>query len=176
MDEHGHVEDGEDEVGAPLDVGKGLGDEQAESGVEGPVEGRAESDTLATEAEREELGRVGPGDGTPGGCERCDEEVGAGNETLGGRAGDTHGLSGHSLDTARHDLTMNGENTSVGEHPGAHEDGTHQKSWSTTPAVHPDQGGDGGEDVDDVVDGGGQEIGIATVSGHGEDVGNVVHW
>lgn len=61
VDKHAHVEDGKDEVGAPLDVGKRLGDEEPQGRVKSPVGGRAECDTLATELEGEEFGRIRPG-------------------------------------------------------------------------------------------------------------------
>lgn len=73
VDEHGDEEDGEDEVRLPLDVGKGLGDEEAQRRVEGPVTRRGQRDALASESQGEQLRRVGPGDWTPGGSEGCDE-------------------------------------------------------------------------------------------------------
>lgn len=175
VEEGNGVEDGKDEVRLPLDVGKGHGREETQGGVEGPVSRGGHGDTLASETEREQLRGVGPGDGTPGGRKRGHEEIRAGDEALGGSTRHTHGLGGNVVDTAGNDLTIGGENTGVGVHPEGHEDGTNKERRTATPSVDPEQGRDGHEDVDDVLDGRGEQVGIATVAGHGEDVGNVVH-
>lgn len=137
VDEHGGVEHREDDVGAPLDVGERLGHEQTQRGVEGPVETGAQRDTLASELEGEELGRVDPGGRAHGDGEGGDEEVGAGDEALGGGAGDAHGLGGDAVDAALDDLAVLGEDAGVGGHPGAHEEASYEEGWATTPAIHP---------------------------------------
>ena len=43
----------------------------------------------------------------------------------------------------------------VGEHPDCHEDGADDEHGAPAPAVHVDESGDGHDDVDDVLDGGG---------------------
>lgn len=55
VDKGCEVEHAEDDVGLPLDIGEGGGNEDSEDGVEGPVSGCCEGDTLSTEAEGEEF-------------------------------------------------------------------------------------------------------------------------
>lgn len=175
VEESNGVEDGEDEVRLPLDVGKGHRGKETQSGVEGPVSRGGHGDTLASETEREQLRGVGPGDGTPGGRKGSHKEIGAGDETLGRGTGDTHRLGSNVVDTAGNDFTVGGENTGVGVHPQSHKHGTNEKRGTATPFVDPEQGRNGHEDVDDVLDGRGEQVGVAAVTSHGEDVGNVVH-
>lgn len=138
VEEGNGVEDGEDEVRLPLDVGKGHGGKETQSGVEGPVSRGGHSDTLASETEREQLRGVGPGDGTPGGRKRGHKQICAGDETLGRGTGDTHRLGSNVVDTAGNDFTVGGENTCVGVHPQGHEDGTDKKRGTATPFVDPE--------------------------------------
>lgn len=175
VEEGDGVEDGKDEVRLPLDVGKGHRGEETQRRVEGPVARRRHSHALASETEREQLRRVGPRDGTPGGSERGHKQVRAGNETLGGGARDTHRLGGNVVDAAGDDFTVGGEDTGVGVHPESHEDGADEQRGTATPSVDPEQRRDGHEHVDDVLDRRGEQVGVAAVASHGEDVGNVVH-
>ena len=95
VDGHGEAEDTEDEVRLPLDIFKGGRDEVAQGEVEGPVGRGGERDGLAAHAERVEFGRIDPGDGTPGGGVRGDEEVGAGDDGFGrGAANGPGGFGG----------------------------------------------------------------------------------
>lgn len=57
---HSEVEDAEKDVSLPLDVLKSRGNEVRECKVEGPVAGRCDGDSLATQAQREELWWVDP--------------------------------------------------------------------------------------------------------------------
>lgn len=43
----------------------------------------------------------------------------------------------------------------VGEHPDCHEDGADDEHGAATPAIHVNESGDGHDNVDDVLDGGG---------------------
>lgn len=82
MDGHGDAEDSEDDVGLPLDVDEGRGNEVSESEVEDPVARGSQSVGLATEVVGEQLWWVDPGDGAPSWGVRGNEEVGAGNDGL----------------------------------------------------------------------------------------------
>jgi hypothetical protein len=64
--------------------------------------------------------------------------------------------------------------TSICEHPDRHKDGAKDKHWATAPAIHVDEGGNGHEDVDDILDGGGDQIDISGQSRHGENIGYIV--
>lgn len=58
VDKGCEVEHAEDDVCLPLDVREGGRHKDSEDGVEGPVSGCGECDTLSTETEREEFGWV----------------------------------------------------------------------------------------------------------------------
>lgn len=153
VEEGGGVENAEDEVAPPLDVGKSHWGEETQSGVESPVSRGGKGDTLASETEREQLWGVGPGDGTPGRSKGSHEEIRAGDETLCGGSGYPHGLGGDVVNTTWNDYSVGGEDTSVGEHPEGHEDGTDEQRRTATPFVDPEQSWHGHEDVDDVLNG-----------------------
>lgn len=70
-------------------------------------------------------------------------------------------------------MAVGGHETGVGEHPGGHEGGTDQERPTATPAVNEDERKDGHDDVDDILDGGGNKVVVALESGHTEDVGNL---
>lgn len=176
VQEHGGTEDTEENVDLPLDVDEGRGHEVAEREVEGPVGGGAQRVGLATDAKGEQLGRVSPRGGTPGDGVAGDEEVGRGDDSLAGGATNDPRLGFDAFETARGSgVTVRGHETGVDVHPDHHEDGADHKGVAATPAVTPDEGGDGHDNVDDVLDTGGDEQVVALQTGHGEDVGNVVH-
>ena len=69
-------------------------------------------------------------------------------------------------------LAVCGEKTSVDPEPGHHE-GTANKQWpASSPSVNEDQGKDGHEDVDDVLNGRGDEVGVTCESSHAEHIGD----
>ena len=68
------------------------------------------------------------------------------------------------------------EEAGVREHPGHHADGAEEESWAAAPAVDVEEGGNGHDDVDYVLDRGGNEQVVPGEAGHGEDVGYVVHY
>ena len=175
VDESTGIEDTEEQVGLPLDIGESNGGEHAESSVESPVSGGRKSHTLTTEAEREQLWGISPGNGTPGRSERGDEEICAGNESLGGSASDLHGLSGNMVDTAGNNFTLGSKNTRVGKHPDGHKKGADHECRTTTPAINEEKSRDSHEHIDDVLNRGGEESSVSSVTGHLENVGNVVH-
>lgn len=55
VQEHGGQEDTEDDVGLPADGGESDGDEETQSGVEGPVGGGGQCDGLTPDAEGVQL-------------------------------------------------------------------------------------------------------------------------
>ena len=176
VDSHGEAEDAEDEVRLPLDVFKGGRDEVAQSEIKGPVGRGGERDGLAAHAERVEFGRVDPGDGAPGGGVGGDEEVGAGDDGFGRGAADGPGGFGGVVHTVGAGVVAVGfQEPTVGEHPGHHGQGADYEGGTTGPAVDEEEGGDGEDDVDDVLDARGDEEVVPFEAGHGEDVGDIVH-
>ena len=176
MHQHGGVEDAEDDVRLPLDVDEGGGHEVAEGEVEGPVGRGGERDGLAAHAQRVEFRRVDPGDGAPGGRVGGDEEVGAGDDGFGGGPADGPGGFGRVVDAVGAGVVAVGlEEATVGEHPGHHAQGAEEEGGAPAPAVDEEEGRDGEEDVDDVLDARGDEERVAGEAGHGEDISNVVH-
>lgn len=171
VDEHGYTEDAKDNVHLPADIDERRRDEVAEGKVEGPVAGRGERNGLASDAVGVQLGRVGPGDGTPGWCVGGDEEVGAGDDGAGGGAGDLGGGFRDVVDAVGAGIgAVGGEDAGVGEEPGCHQSGADEEGWTTAPAVHEEEGGDGHQYVDDVLDGGGDQVGVLCQTSHGEYV------
>ena len=176
MDEHCEAEDAKDDVRLPLDVFKGGGDEVSEGEVECPVGRGRERDGLAADAEGVEFGRVDPGDGAPGGGVGGDEEVGAGNDGFGrGPADGPGGFGGVVHAVGAGVVAVGFEDPAVGEHPGHHAQGTDHEGRTTAPAVDEEEGGDGEDDVDDILDARGDEEVVPFEAGHSEDVGYVVH-
>ena len=176
MHEHRDVEDAKDDVRLPLYVFKGWRDEVAQREIERPVRGRGQRDRLAAHAQRVEFRRVDPGDGAPGRSVRGDEEVGAGDDGLGRRARDGPGGLGRVVDALGAGVVAVGfQEPAVCEHPGHHAEGAEEEGRAAAPAVDEEEGGDGEDDVDDVLDAGGDEEVVAGEAGHGEDVGDVVH-
>ena len=176
MHQHGEVEDAEDEVRLPLDVDKGGRDEVAEGEVEGPVGRGSERDGLAAHTQGIKFRRVDPGDGAPGRGVGGDEEVGAGDDGLGRRAGDLP----RGFRRAIHALwagvmAVGFQEPAVGEHPRHHAQGAEEEGRATAPAVDEEEGRNSEDDVDDVLDTRGDEESITGEAGHGEDVSNVVH-
>ena len=51
-------------------------------------------------------------------------------------------------------VAVGDEDAAVGEEPGHHEGGADEEGGTTAPAVDVEEGGDGHDDVDDVLDGG----------------------
>lgn len=67
-------------------------------------------------------------------------------------------------------VAIGSEKTSIGEQPGHHQCRTNEENWTTTEAVHPDQGGDSHNNVDDVLDRRRDEEGVSAESSHSKDV------
>ena len=176
VDEHGSVEDTEDNVRLPLDSGECRWHEQAQCRVECPVTRGCQRDTLAAEMEREELRRVNPRSWTPGRCERGHEKVGTSDQTFRGSTRHFHRLFGNSINPARNDHTVVGQDTGIGVHESGHQSGADEQCGTATPTVNIEQSGDSHEDVDDVLDGRRKERGVAPVACHAEDIRNVIHF
>lgn len=90
--EHGEAKDGEEHVRLPRDVGERGRDKVRERKVEGPVARGGQGDGFATDTQGVELRGVRPRDRAPGRGVRGHKEVCAGDDSLGGRAGNGHGL------------------------------------------------------------------------------------
>ncbi len=178
MHEHGHTKHAEEDIRLPLNILKRRRHEVAKREVEGPIPRRRERDGFPAHAQRVEFGGVDPRYGAPGGRVGGDEEVAAGDEALGGGAGDgPRCFGGFAADAAGTGVVPVGfENAGVGEEPGHHEGGADEEGGATAPAVDVEEGGDGHDDVDDVLDGGGEEEVVLREAGHGEDEGDVIHW
>lgn len=82
VDKHCQAEHAKYKVGLPFDVHKRGRDKVAEREVEGPVGRGCECDSFATHPEGIELGRVDPGDRTPGRGKGGHEEVRACNDSF----------------------------------------------------------------------------------------------
>lgn len=176
MNGHGDTETSEDEVGTVLDRLEKWGDSVGESKVESPVRGGGERDGLGTDAEGVDLSGVGPGNGAPGDGEGADEEVGAGDDSVGSRVVVLDGPGGGCVALGLEGGSVGAHETTDEEEPESHEDGAEEENGTTTPAIDEEDGGDGHEDVEDVLDGGGLEVGIlAGDSGTLEDEDDVVH-
>lgn len=176
VDKHGSAEDTEDDVRLPADIGKSHGGEQTQSSVEGPVTRRGQRHSLTTHTQRVQLRRVHPRHRTPGDGVRGDEEVSRRNETLGRGTTQTHRHLRSAADTSWDDYTVRCHDTCVRIHPDHHERRTNQERRPTAPAVHPDQGWDGHEHVDDILNRRRNQVRVTAVAGHFEHVGNIVHF
>ena len=86
MQEHGGVEDAEDDVDFPLNVDKRRWDEVAQSEVEDPIGRGGKRDGLAADAQGKELGWGDPAHGTPGCRIAGPEDEGAGKDGFGRRS------------------------------------------------------------------------------------------
>lgn len=110
---------------------------------------------------------------TPGWSVAGDEEVRAGNDCLGCRAGDRDGCLFNAVDAAWNGCTVDRKNAGVGEQPGHHEGRADEEGWTTANAVNPDQGRNRHNHVDDVLNGRRDEQSVARQACHGEDVSNL---
>lgn len=153
MDECNCVEDGEDDVRLPTNVRERRGSEQTQSHVESPVSGRGESHALPTQTKRIQLWRIDPAGRAYRRGEGGDEEICASDQTLGRGAGQTHGRLGNAIDTPGDYDSMACHDAGIGVHEDHHEEETDQERGSTAIPVDEQQGGDGHDDVDDILDG-----------------------
>lgn len=118
---------------------------------------------------------VDPRGRTPGRRVRGNEKVCAGNDSPRRCAANLPRLLGNVTETTRRSgLTVGSHKTSVGEHPGHHEDGTDDEHRAATPTVHEEESGNGHQDVDDVLDGTGDKVDVTGETSHTEDVCDVV--
>lgn len=156
MHRHRHTKQSKEEVRLPFDILERGGREVAQREVEDPVTRRRHGHGLAAESEREEFRAVDPRDGAPRGGEGCDHEVGACNDGFRGRAGDLPAFFGRAVDTAgRGGVAVGGEEAGAGEPPDCEGGGSEDEGDASADAVDEEQGGDGDEYVDHVVDRGG---------------------
>lgn len=141
-----------------------------------PVGRGSDGNSLSTNAEREDLRRVNPRSGAPGWRVRSDKEVCASNDSLCRCTSDLPRLFGDATETAfRSWVAVSCHEPGVGEHPGHHKDGANNKHRAATPTVHEEKSRNGHQDVDDVLNGTGDEVDVAGKTCHSEDVCDVVH-
>ena len=158
MHQHREIEHAEDDVRFPLDVHEGGRDEVAQGEIEGPVGGGGERDGFPAHAQRVEFRGVDPGDGAPRWGVRGDEEVGAGDDGFGGGTRDGPGGFWGIVDAVGAGVVaVRLQEAAVGEHPGHHAQGAEQEGGATPPAVDEEEGWDGEDHVDDVLDAGGDK-------------------
>ena len=72
-------------------------------------------------------------------------------------------------------LAVGGQETGIAIHPDGHEGRADQKWHASSPSIDEDQGKDCHPDVDDILDGGGNETSVAAQTSHTEDVDDIVH-
>ena len=72
-------------------------------------------------------------------------------------------------------MAVSGKNTGVGKQPGGHESSTNEQCRAASPAIDEEESGNGHRNVDDILNGGGEQQVVATKTSHGKDVTNVVH-
>lgn len=63
----------------------------------------------------------------------------------------------------------------IGEEPDSHEGSADEEGGAAAPAIDVEERWDSHDDIDNILDGGGDEERGAGEAGHGEDVGDVVH-
>lgn len=171
VDRHGCAEYTKDDVYFPLNVNKCRWYEVAEGKVEDPIRRSGDGDSLSTHTQREKLRGINPRDRTPGGCVRCDEEIGACDDGFGRGTTNFPGLLGNIVETARWSLVAIGcHQTGVGKHPSGHEKGAYDERNAAAPAIDEDESKDGHEDVDDILNRRGDEIVVTLETSHTEDV------
>ena len=174
MNSHGGAEDTEKYVCLPLDVHKRRRDEVRQSEVESPVRGSSKSNSLATESEREELRRVDPGYGTPGRSVGSDEEVRAGDDALSCSAADDPRFFWDVIETSRWCwMAARSKETGIRKHENRHESCSNKERATAAPSINVFQSENRHENVNDVLNRGGDQISRASQTGHTKDVGDV---
>ena len=169
VDEHDGAEDAEQDVHLPGDVRECRRYEIGERKVECPVGAGRQRDGLSTNAERVQLRWVDPRDWPPSRCVGRNEQIRAGDKSGGGLAGNAETLSRVVELSGTRCAGVGRNETGVGEHPGCHQSGTNKQCWAAAPSVNPDQGRDGHDDVDNILDTRGEQYSRADV-GHCEDI------
>jgi len=157
------VEGAEDHVQLPRDVVQHGRHGVAQDAVPEPVGRGRETDGLGADFGGEDLRGVAPGGGAPGGGKGGDEEVAARDD--GG--GDGLVVQHDPGDVAVGDflgLAVDGLQGAVDEEEDHHEEGADEEGAPATPFVDVDDGREGEDDVDDVLDGCGEKRG-ANVGG-----------
>jgi hypothetical protein len=166
------IEGAKDHIHLPINSPQQRGHCKSKPTVPGPITRRRQRDRLRTHFMREHLRGHGPRYGSPGSCEGRHEQIGACGDSpgLGGLVdhfpGDCSGGIGFWF--AVGPLDRAGD-----EEPGHHEETAEEQCWPPTEFVDVDDRRDSHYDVDDVLDGGGEEGVVDTCSLH--DIYNVVH-
>lgn len=120
-----------------------------------------------------DLRRVDPRDRAPGDGVAGDKEVGACDQALCGSTAHQHRLLFHAVDALGFDDSSTAHHACVGEHERHHQESANHEWPAATPFVHPDQGRNGHDDVYNVLNRGGEKVGVTRVPCHAKDVGDV---
>jgi hypothetical protein len=172
VDERATIKGAENQVHFPVDGAEKWGDGKGKGAVPGPVGACGDGDGEGTNTEWEDFGRVGPGNRSPRDGEGGDKKIGAGNDSLGlTLLVDQNPGNGVTLDRVW--LTVGSLERPRNEEPDHHGEGAEEEGWTTSPLVDPDDSWDSHDNVDNVLDGGGEEWIVDTGSLH--NVNNVVH-
>lgn len=178
MDGQSHGKHTENDIGLPVDVTECGWHEHGKGKVESPVDSGGERRTLGTLHVVEDLRAVDPDTDTPCGGEGAHKQVGSGDDTTSGGLvgvwnGDTHGVVTVKAVGLWHGV--GGEQAGHDEQPDEHEDTTGDQHGTTAGLVDEEQGGDGHDDVQHVLDGARKQHGVTSGAGHLENVHDVVH-
>lgn len=180
MDESSGIKRSKDVVHLVADVPEQRGHGKGEHHVPEPVGRGGEGDGLGADLGREDLGGIGPRDGTPCCGKGGDEEVGAGYDGGRGRAvvdddpGDVAvirgardvgvGLTKMLLNSTWGDVLVAGKKgggqnreRTGDEKPGHHAKGAENQRRATAPFVEKDDGREGEGNVDDILNRGGSK-------------------
>lgn len=162
VDCHDGTKHAEDDVGLPLDVGKGRGDKVRQCKVEDPVACRGQSHTLGAVLQREDFRCVNPCCRGPGETVYADKDVRERNDGLAWRPGDLPLEAIVAVDAV--------DGVAAGGHDGGDgvvddhaDDGAGQQQQAPTDAVDVGEDDAGRDDEDDVLDDGGVERGITAL-------------
>lgn len=170
MHRHRRAEHAEHDIRPPLDVHKCRRHEVAQREIEDPVRARAQRDRLPPDSQRIQLRRVDPADGPPRRREARDKKIRAGDDGLRRGARDLPTLLGRAVRVFGRRRAVRRHQAGVGVHPGGHEEGADEEGPAAAPAVDEEEGWDGHDYVYYVLNGGGDEVGVAAEAGHAEDV------
>lgn len=164
VDEGGGVEGAEDVVHVVGNIPQQWRDGEGEDHVEEPVGRGCQADGLSPNLAGEDLGRVGPGYGAPGGGEAGDEQVRARDDgardgpVVEDDPGDVLVLDGAGL--VRVGLAVVLLQGAADEQPRHHQEGADDQGRSAAELVEVDDGWEGHDHIDNVLNRRGEELHI----------------
>lgn len=142
----------EDDVSPPGNIPERRRDEIGQGKVEDPVSRSSETDTPGTVVEREDLGDVNPGNGSPGKTVESDKDVGAGNNALSIAAADLPTNVVISIDVSD-GPALGGHEAGDRKVESSHSNATPQKERTTTNLLNEEEGNGSGDEEDDILNG-----------------------